>query len=266
MISESFLNFGFKASWTKAHVAARAVAAAKHFFISLVIAVCITIPLIVWLYPAPYFQAAGGLHLLGMVVLIDLVIGPALTFLVFDRSKKSLKNDLIAIGIMQIIALAYGLYVTAASRPVFITYVVDRFEMVSAADVDPAEFVKAPTDLKLPRWGHPALAYAQQPDNIDERQTIMFSSLEGVDLNRLFRYYKPADLAKPMIVQRAQTIAKLAQFNPPEKVASLLKKYSNQPLAFVPVQGLKRDLTALVDSKTGQLIEVIDLRPWPATK
>lgn len=256
----------FASGWTKPKLIQRARASALHFCACLLIAVCITLPLVFWLYPAPFFQASGGMNLLGIILVIDVVIGPVLTFLVFDREKKSLRKDLWVIAGLQIAALLYGLYVTAMSRPVFMTYVVDRYEMVSAADVDDLEFQRAPKSLKRPRWGHPEIAYAEQPVDQQERSTIMFSALNGVDLNRLFRFYKNASLAKPKIVERAKPIQELNSYNSAQAVKEATNSYSKIPLAFVPVQGKKRDLTALVDAKTGDLIEVVDLRPWPDSK
>lgn len=256
----------FASGWTKPKLIQRARASALHFCACLLIAVCITLPLVFWLYPAPFFQASGGMNLLGIILVIDVVIGPVLTFLVFDREKKSLRKDLWVIAGLQIAALLYGLYVTAMSRPVFMTYVVDRYEMVSAADVDDLEFQKAPKSLKRPRWGHPEIAYAEQPVDQQERSTIMFSALNGVDLNRLFRFYKNASLAKPKIVERAKPIQELNSYNSAQAVKEAINSHSKITLAFVPVQGKKRDLTALVDAKTGDLIEVVDLRPWPDSK
>ena len=256
----------FKSGWTKTKVAARFRSAGLHLIVCLAIAAFVTIPLVFWLYPSPFFQAAGGFHLLGIILVIDVIIGPALTFLVFDRDKKSLRKDLAVIAALQLIALAYGLYVTALSRPVFMTYVVDRFEMVSAADVDSAEFLKAPSNLKLPPWGHPEQAYAEQPASQDERSSIMFSAMNGVDLNRMFRYYKPAELAKPEIIKRAKPVSDLIAINGESAVQQAIKIHRGRDLAYVPLQGKKRDLAALVDAKTGGLIEVVDLRPWPDVK
>ena len=266
LTSEIPRHLSLKAGWTTLKLRARFQACALHFFVCLLLALCITLPLVFWLYPAPFFRAAGGLHLIGFILTIDIVIGPVLTFLVFDRAKKSLKKDLALIGFLQISALLYGLYATALSRPVFMTYVVDRYEMVSAADVDPEEFLKAPSDLKMPPWGHPEIAYAQRPDDADARSLIMFSAVNGVDINRMFRYYKPAKLAVPEILKRAKPIADLKQFNQSESVNNYLSVYSTRNISYVPVQGKKQDLVALVDSKTGDLIEVVDLRPWPDTK
>jgi hypothetical protein len=244
----------------------RARAGAVHFLASFAVAMLVTIPLVFLLYPSPFFQAAGGLHLLAILLGVDTVIGPLLTILVYNRAKKSLKSDLSIIVVLQVVALIYGLYATIQSRPVFMTYVVDRYEMVSYADVDVQELKKGPLALQHIRWGHPQLAYAEQPTDTQERELLMFSAMQGVDLNRLFRYYKPAELAKPQIIERAKRIEDLYQFNDRMKVDNLLAKHRSQPLAFVPMQGIKRDLTALVNRTTGELIEVIDLRPWADTK
>ncbi len=244
----------------------RGKAAGYHFLMSLTVAVAVTIPLVFWLYPAPFFQAAGGMHLLLIILGIDVVLGPFLTFCIFNRAKKSLKMDLAIIAGIQICALIYGLYATIQSRPVFMTYVIDRFEAVSFADVDPEELLKGPPEIQSIRWGHPKMAYAERPSNQEERDLLLFSALQGVDLNRLFRYYKPAHLAKPQIIERAQPIEKLNEFNDPRKVEKFLAPHRQIPLAFVPMQGIRRDLTALVNAKTGDLVEVVDLRPWPDTK
>jgi hypothetical protein len=249
-------------SWGKVGLKARFSAAAIHFLVSALAALLITLPIVFWLYPSPFFEAAGGMHLLGIILGIDVILGPTLTFLIFNKAKASLKMDLKIIAGIQIAALSYGLYATAASRPVYMTYVVDRFEMVSAADVDEDELLKAPKEIQTVKWGHPQLAYAQQPASEEERSSIMFSSLNGVDLNRLFRYYKLFALAKPQIVERAQQVSELSKWNTQSTVDIAVEPYKNQPLAFVPLQGKKRDLTVLVNAKTGDLIKVVDLRPW----
>jgi hypothetical protein len=253
-------------SWGRGGLISRVKAAVIHLVISAFVALAITIPIVFWLYPSPFFEAAGGLNLLGIILGIDIILGPCLTFFVFNRAKKSLGFDLKVIASLQIAALVYGLYATAASRPVYMTYVVDRFEMVSAADVDPDELAKAPPEIQQVRWGHPQLAYAEQPTSEDERSTIVFSALNGVDLNRLFRYYKPFELAKAKILERSKPVQNLNQFNAPEVVDKVLKPFSKEGLAFVPMQGRKRDLTVLVNAQTGDLVQVVDLRPWSDAK
>jgi hypothetical protein len=253
-------------SWNKSGVQRRCRAAGIHFILSAIVALLLTTPIIFWLYPSPFFQAAGGLNLLGMILGIDVILGPTLTFIVFNKAKASLKMDLKIIAFVQIVALIYGLYATAASRPVYMTYVVDRFELVSAADVDPDELKRAPIEIQDVKWGHPQLAYAEQPTSEDERSTIVFSSINGVDLNRLFRYYKPFALAQKKIVERAKPVETLLKFNDTSSVNAVLAAFKGQTLRYVPLQGKKRDLTVLVNANTGELVKVVDLKPWADSK
>lgn len=257
-----YSTFSSLPNWSKPALIDRARAAGKHFLITLFIGILITIPLIFWLYPFPFFEAAGGMHLLGIVLIVDVVLGPTLTFLVFDRKKKTLKNDILVIATMQLVALIYGLLVTGFSRPVFMTYVVDRFEIVSAAEFDEQEFARAPKYLFRPKWGAPQQAFAEQPIDPKERESILFSSTQGLDLKHMFRYYKPLENGKAEIIRRAKPVSELKQYNSAKAVEEALPPPQGQPLSFVPLQGKKKDLVALVNSKTGDLVKVVDLRPW----
>jgi hypothetical protein len=254
----------FKDGWSKPQLVARAKAAIFHLLASLAVAVVVTIPMVFWLYPFPHFEASGGYHLLGLILIVDVVLGPLLTFLVFDRRKASLTRDLKTIVAVQLLALGYGLYATAMSRPVFMTYVVDRFETVSAAEADEVELLKAPKEIQTIRWGHPQIAYAKQPESQEERNAILFASVNaGVDLKAMFRYYQPFDLARPQIIARGKPVLELEKFNTKSQIAAELKGLDPAlPLLYVPLQGKKRDLTVLLNSKDGSLVKVVALQPW----
>lgn len=65
------------------------------------------------LCPSPYFHAQGGMRLL--LVAVDIVIGPLLTFVVFDRRKPraELRRDLAIVVALQVVALSFGLHSAA---------------------------------------------------------------------------------------------------------------------------------------------------------
>ncbi len=95
----------------------KAKAAAIHLIISaIVIALFFAIIFFVW-FPNGLIYA-GALDGLQLVVLVDLVLGPLLTFVVFNRSKKSLKFDLSVIALIQLAALVYGGKTIYEERPV----------------------------------------------------------------------------------------------------------------------------------------------------
>ena len=154
-------------------------AASKHLVLSLVIA-----GLAAWLvfglwYPAPYHVLAGGLALFGILVAVDVVSGPLLTLVVFDRNKPRpvLTRDLAIIVLLQLAGLAYGLYSVAQARPIFLAYEGNRYRLVSMADVDETQLGKAPPAFQVPGLRGPRLIGAKLADggDADFRSSVMLS-------------------------------------------------------------------------------------------
>lgn len=81
-----------------------------HLGLSSALALGVTSLLVFGWYPWPYFMALGGLMLVALIVGVDVVLGPLLTFIVFKPGKKSLKFDLTVIALVQAAALGYGLW------------------------------------------------------------------------------------------------------------------------------------------------------------
>ncbi|NTV87211.1 MAG: pilus assembly protein, partial [Burkholderiaceae bacterium] len=115
----------------------RARAAAVHLCISLLVAgVAAGLVFGLW-YPYPYREISGGRELFLLVVAVDVVLGPLVTFVVFNRTKprKELVRDLALVGLMQLAGLAYGLWTVHEARPVHLVFEIDRFRAVHAVDV-----------------------------------------------------------------------------------------------------------------------------------
>ena len=82
----------------------------SHFFISLLIALlAVGLVFVVW-YPEPLAKATSVTHIFLMLLVIDVILGPFLSLLVYKEGKKSLKFDLTVIIIIQLSALCYGIY------------------------------------------------------------------------------------------------------------------------------------------------------------
>ena len=90
-----------------------------------------------------------------IIFFVDLVLGPALTLVVFNATKPELKTDLAIIGALQICCLIAGTYVVYAERPLAVVYTDGRFSVMNAGDY---EEVGLPTpDLskfpgEMPKW------------------------------------------------------------------------------------------------------------------
>lgn len=243
-------------------------AAAFHFCISIVVAAVASALLVgVW-YPSPYFHAGGAGKLLALVIGVDVSIGPLLTLLVFKSGKRGLKFDLVVIGILQAIALGYGFHVLVGSRPVFMVAAVDRFVIVSADDISEPDLAEAPR----PEWRHlswtgPVLVGATLPTNPNQRNQLLFSSLQGgKDIQDLPEYFVPYTQAAPELLKHARPIRALMALHPTARgmVEGFLKRhgYDDARAKWLPIQARGGDLTMLVDGNSGEPIGALQLFPW----
>lgn len=245
-------------------------AAGLHAIASLALAAVLTGVLVHALYPTPFFHAAGGASLLALMVLIDVVIGPCLTFVVFDARKPraELRRDLAVIVALQAAALGYGLYSTALGRPVFMTFVVDRFELVSAAEVDADELARAPQALRALSWSGPRLAGAVRPTDPRAREQLLLAGLAGIDLKHLISRYVPYESMQAEVAARLRPLAQLEALNDAASVAAAVRQAREAGgeaaagIGWLPVSGRAEDLVALVDARSGRVLKVVRLKPW----
>lgn len=185
-------------------------ASGTHLLISLAIAAAVvTVMLALW-YPRPLFEAAGGSDLLFILVGVDVVLGPLLTLIVFKAGKRGMKFDLAMIGAVQIAALLYGCHVVFLARPAFIVFVKDRFELATAAELDPRELAAATyPQFRRPPLTGPVLVAADMPTDPAERQRVILAALSGLDLQHFPRHYVPYAERRSEVLAKARPLARL---------------------------------------------------------
>lgn len=187
----------------------RSIAAALHLLVSLTIAsLAAVLVFFVW-YPYPYREVAGGRELFSLIMAVDLVVGPLLTFVVFNRSKprQELWRDLSIIGVLQLVALCYGLWTVFMVRPVYLVHEVDRFRVVTAADIDPADLPQAlPQFQKIPLFGISIIGVRKARDS-DEMMRAIDSAMTGKDIGMMPSRWQDLDNGnKEQIRQRARSV------------------------------------------------------------
>lgn len=232
---------------------------AIHLIISLVMVLAAYIMIHLLWYPAPLFKATDAKKILIMILLVDLVLGPLLTFVVYKKHKKTLRMDLTIIIIIQLSALAYGLYSIYQSRPVLIAYVVDRFELVRANDIIEANEQKYPLSNFGPEYIYVDLARLNASEKLD-------STLDELTYNispaQRPKFYNNFELAKPLIIKNSKDIKLLNQYNNSVEVNKFLEEYPTAD-SFLPLKANAVDMTVLIDKEGGgTVIKTIDLRPW----
>lgn len=252
----------------KSTVADRLRAAGIHFACSAaLVGACVAWLLTQW-YPGNLIFAAGALKLLGLIVAIDLILGPLLTCVVFDRRKKSLPFDLAFIVVLQLAALTYGMYVTYMGRPVFQVFVIDRFELLSAAEVDAAEYAKAPPQLvRIPFRGGPLMVAHDPPKDPQQRLELTLAGASGFDAKYFLRYYTTLFSMNEAVLKATKPISDLDQFNSPASVTAAFEKAGlaaadRARYRYLPLQGRQEDLTVLIDATSGATGPTLRLVPW----
>ncbi len=242
-------------------------AAAIHLSISIMIGLPILALLFLVWYPQPYFQAAGGQHLIIVLLGVHLVLGPVLTLILFKSGKKGMLFDLWTIAILQGTGLVYGLHVIAESRPIFIVAAVDRFNVITPADLDPADLTQGEKpEFRSESWTGPKLVAARLPTDVSERDELLFKSIGGKDLQNYPKYYVSYNEERLNLLKRAKSIESLRK-NHPESAGILDRWISNHPsntrkLAWVPIEAKNASLVMLLDADDGEVIQALPIDPW----
>lgn len=205
------------------NLARRTCAAGWHLLISATVVALAALLLFGLWYPGPYRLLSGGQRLFFLVVSVDIVLGPLLTFAVFNVSKgrPHLRRDLAVIGALQLAALAYGLHTVYVVRPVATVFEVDRFRVVTASEVYLPELPKAlPAYQSLPLTG-PRMLSTRRPEAGDDRNEALFMALNhGVDVSQRPGFWRPYDDGRAAALERARPIE------------VLLRKYEDRAAEF----------------------------------
>ncbi len=144
----------------------------SHLFLSLSILIALAAFIAFVMFPGALFSAAGGIEGLKIIAGVDIILGPLLTLIIYNRAKpiKELMRDLFIIGFIQIAALTAGMYLVHKSRPAAITYAFDKFHTTKAHEFDENDASERPDTLKL---FTPAYFNLKLPEDHEEARSLM---------------------------------------------------------------------------------------------
>lgn len=241
-------------------------ASLTHFLISCAVAGLVYVAVRYFWYPGPLFEVAGGLELLLVMIAVDVTIGPFITLIVFRAGKRGLAFDLWTIAILQVSALVYGLVAIAESRPVYITFVKDRFELVRAGEIEDTDLDRAAPGFGSLSWFGYRLAGARIPKDPAEQMRLMDSAiLTGRDIQYFPRYYVDYGQVAADAARHAAPIAKLRELNPgrgDQIGPAVARAGGEEAVGFLPMRAGKSDMTVLVRRSDGAFVGLLPLRPW----
>lgn len=114
-------------------------AAGIHLLISILVAVLILCLLYFFWFPSPLMTIGGANEGVKLILLVDLVIGPLCTLIVFKRNKPSIRFDLSVIALLQIAAISYGVFAIYAQKPSYMVLTYTELVLVNRREV--SEFI-----------------------------------------------------------------------------------------------------------------------------
>ena len=238
-----------------------------HFGLSfLIVSTCAAVVFVVW-YPGIYFHVFDATEVLKILVAVDLVLGPALTLLLFKPGKPGLVFDLCVIAALQLSALVYGVLVTYSERPYVTVFAVDRFEVLTEQDVDVAAV--DPTLLDSDTMAGPPLVVAVMPDDPREVQQLMEETLfDGKpDIQKRPQYWQSYEDAYGDVMARARPVDELLGRDAAseQRIRSLLdEKSAGEELVYIPIMGRQRVFSLVLDTGSREPVALLDLDPWEA--
>lgn len=241
-----------------ADLASRSKAAAIHLVASAGVALAAASLVFGLWYPGAYRSLSGGRELFFLLTGVDLVLGPLLTFIVFDLKKgwPHLRRDLAVIALLQLGALVYGLHTVYIARPVAMVFEVDRFRVISAIDVYLPELAVARPEYRhLPMAG-PWLLGTRAVRAGEEKTDVLFKGIAGVDIGQRPAFWQPYAESMRQAVSASRPIEVLLRHYPerePEFRASLSDMKADVTTArFLPLVA-RGDWVTVIDG-TGAIL------------
>jgi hypothetical protein len=243
----------------------RLKASGIHFAISLAIAAISAVLVFGLWYPYPYREISGGRELFMLVVSVDVILGPLITLAIFNRKKPKaeLRRDLVMVGILQLTALAYGLWTVAIARPVHMVFEIDRFRVVHAIEIDPELLPKTPAEINaLPLTG-PTLLGLRPFKNGQEKMEATLAALQGLQLGTRPDLWQPYEQSVPDILKAAKPVG-LLKLHLATQAADIDRVLSGagrteENTVYLPLVGRKSFWTVFLDSKTAQVVSTMPL-------
>lgn len=240
-------------------------ASGVHLGISLAIAAVTALLVFGLWYPYPYREISGGRELFLIVVAVDVIAGPLITLIVFNRRKPltELRRDLAIVGVIQMAALGYGVSTVAAARPVHLVFEVDRFRVVHGVEVPEQLLGQEPGDVKALPWLGPTLLAVRPFRSTDEGVQATMAALQGLQLGARPDLWQTYDAAKPRVLQMARPVSELktrflSRAGEIDEVLEAAHRGAGAT-AYLPIVGHDAFWTAFIDPVTADVVAFMPL-------
>jgi hypothetical protein len=239
-----------------------------HLGLSILVAACAGALVFGLWYPFPFREASGGRELFMLIVSVDIVLGPLLTFAVFSKAKAwpVMRRDLLVICAFQLAALSYGLWTVYIARPVQLLFAVDRFQVIHAVEVRTELLHKAdPRITPMPTTG-PAMASLRKASSVAEKSEVVLEFASGLDAAMRPDFWQPYSLAHDEVLSKAKPLQTLIHKMPQEKTKILAAvTRTGKPIdqiLYLPMVSHLQSWTALIDAQSAAVLDFVNVESF----
>lgn len=233
-------------------------AAGIHLGISSVIFLVLAYYIIFEWYPFPYFTADGGWQGIRIVALIDLVLGPFLTLIIYNqnKSKRQIRFDLSVIAVVQISVLLWGIYTVHNERPAAVVHWDGDFYTLPAKNFKAQDI--SLKELRQFSGEKPPLIHAHRSTDIDTlHEVLRLSTEEMLAPFEQFHLYRPFKANKDEVFISQVDINEIISFNEKMKkeLSSFLAKSNGEKedYIYMPLNARYHNVI-LIFSKDGEVL------------
>jgi hypothetical protein len=144
---------------------------------------------------------------------------------------------------------------------------VDRFALVSAADLDAADLAQgSKPEFRRLSWTGPLTVGAKLPPLGKARTEILFSSVKGKDVDEMPKYYVDYSAVSADLLTKAKPVSALPVRDVETRnlLDTAVRKTGlpAERLVWVPVTALKANMIMLLDAQSGQPVRAAAVNPW----
>lgn len=227
---------------------------------AIVISFVMSIIILYW-FPTPFLNVSNFKEIAYILIAVDLVLGPLLTFVAFNPNKKSLNLDLSAIVTVQVMALSYGIYSLFLSHPLYVAYYDRGFSLVPTNLATPEKAKHK--NFKVSKLASPTTVFMSVSE--DEKSKMFTDMLNGgSDLEARAEYYEPLEkhldtLIKNGLDPKTTFKDKLSK----KKLNLFISKHgkSIDDYIFAPLTGDGKSVIWVLQKDTGKPVDIIDVLP-----
>ena len=234
-----------------------------HFLISATIISTVSLAFIGSFYAYPLYELEGILNILPLLAVVDIVIGPVITFIIFRPNKPGLKVDLWIISALQLLALAYGCYNFYQARPIFSVFVKDRFTLVAIKDFDQ---MALPKNLSVDFMQSLKVIGAKVDSEDEAQQSLRETIFEGKpDLEFRAKFYVPYEQIKSQVSKSLQPIEEEnLSTEDRSQLEAMLSEYKldMSSIGYLPIIGKAKDMTVILKREDQTIIGYLETDPW----